>query len=465
MKNFDLNIEDVLENWEPFHAIREVIANALDERLITGTADIEIDEGTGGWHIRDFGRGIRIEHFTMNENPEKLDGVEGIIGKFGVGLKDALATFNRNGISPVIKSAHGTFTIAAHSKFGFDEISTLHVEYDDTPNQMIGTDIFLEGVTESQIVKAKDLFLQFSNINMIETTKFGTILESLDGMPSRVYINGVLANEEGNFLFSYNITKLTKSMRKALNRERTNVGRATYTDRIKAILKAATSEGVLGPLANQVQLRSKGDQCDEVAWSEVAQISIQAFAERDDSAIFITEDEMLNNPDEMERMQMEGKNIITLSSKDREHVSSEALVTFDTYVSDWNESFEFQYVDENELNKAEKDIFSKTEQILALVGWKDDLPTVLISETMQKETDISRENGIIISVQAVGLWQPLLKTITIKRSELCSLSNYAGILLHEAAHASSGASDVTRRFENELTSYIGYCADEALDSQ
>ena len=112
MKNFDLNIEDVLENWEPFHAIREVIANALDERLITGTADIEIDEGTGGWHIRDFGRGIRIEHFTMNENPEKLDGVEGIIGKFGVGLKDALATFNRNGISPVIKSAHGTFTIA-----------------------------------------------------------------------------------------------------------------------------------------------------------------------------------------------------------------------------------------------------------------------------------------------------------------------------------------------------------------
>ena len=29
--------------------------------------------------------------------------------------------------------------------------------------------------------------------------------------------------EEENFLFSYNITNLTKTMRKALNRERTNV--------------------------------------------------------------------------------------------------------------------------------------------------------------------------------------------------------------------------------------------------
>ena len=30
MKAFDLNMEDVLENWEIYHAIREIIANALD---------------------------------------------------------------------------------------------------------------------------------------------------------------------------------------------------------------------------------------------------------------------------------------------------------------------------------------------------------------------------------------------------------------------------------------------------
>ena len=42
MKPFDLNMEEVLENWEVFHAIREIIANALDEQLITGTQKIEI---------------------------------------------------------------------------------------------------------------------------------------------------------------------------------------------------------------------------------------------------------------------------------------------------------------------------------------------------------------------------------------------------------------------------------------
>ena len=34
-KEFDLNIENILENWEVYHAIREIIANALDEQILT----------------------------------------------------------------------------------------------------------------------------------------------------------------------------------------------------------------------------------------------------------------------------------------------------------------------------------------------------------------------------------------------------------------------------------------------
>lgn len=34
---FDLNIEKVLEHWGVEHAIREIIANALDEMTLTGT--------------------------------------------------------------------------------------------------------------------------------------------------------------------------------------------------------------------------------------------------------------------------------------------------------------------------------------------------------------------------------------------------------------------------------------------
>lgn len=41
-KKFDLNIEQVLEHWEIHHAIREVIANAIDEQRLTNTKEIEI---------------------------------------------------------------------------------------------------------------------------------------------------------------------------------------------------------------------------------------------------------------------------------------------------------------------------------------------------------------------------------------------------------------------------------------
>jgi len=89
----DLNIEEVLEHWDVEHALREIIANALDEQYLSGSVDIEISEDPrGGSHIRDHGRGLEIEHFTLNENEEKTASDSRVIGKFGVGLKDAVAT-------------------------------------------------------------------------------------------------------------------------------------------------------------------------------------------------------------------------------------------------------------------------------------------------------------------------------------------------------------------------------------
>src|SRR5215831_2264155 len=106
MKQFDLNIEKILENWEVYHAIREIIANALDEQLLTNTKDVEIIKQDSTWHIRDYGRGLKYTNLTQNENQEKLSN-SSVIGKFGIGLKDALATFDRKGIKVLIKSQFG----------------------------------------------------------------------------------------------------------------------------------------------------------------------------------------------------------------------------------------------------------------------------------------------------------------------------------------------------------------------
>jgi hypothetical protein len=45
---FDLNIEKVLESWSVSHALREMLANALDERALSDTAPIEIKDINGG---------------------------------------------------------------------------------------------------------------------------------------------------------------------------------------------------------------------------------------------------------------------------------------------------------------------------------------------------------------------------------------------------------------------------------
>jgi len=71
IKKFDLNIEKILEDWEVYDAIREIISNALDEQLLTNTKDIEIFKDLKlNWHIRDYGRGLKYEHLTQKEDEE-----------------------------------------------------------------------------------------------------------------------------------------------------------------------------------------------------------------------------------------------------------------------------------------------------------------------------------------------------------------------------------------------------------
>ncbi len=456
-RTFDLNIEEVLENWEVEHALREVIANALDEQILSSTKDIEISKDRlGQWHVRDFGRGLRIEHFTLNEDKEKLASDKPIIGKFGVGLKDALATFHRRGVELLIHSAYGTFRLKQVSKHGFENIVTLHVEYDDSPQGIVGTDFILRGVSETQIAKAKSLFLRFSDDQILEATAYGSVIRRSANAP-RVYILGVLANEEPNFLFSYNITSLTDAMKKRLNRERLNVGRTTYTDRIKAILRSATSDEIHEALIGQLGRRAFGDQSDEMQWIEVSQHALNLMHQKAKVA-YVTEEELQSHPDLVGEAKSDGLQIVVITEQQKEKAEAQAIAggpelrTLDVYSREFNESFQFQFVDASSLNLQERAVFAMTSEILALIDVSPPrAPKVLISETMR-----------ITSTDTEGVWDPSLKAIVVKRPCLSALQRYAGTLLHEAAHATTGAPDVSLMLESVLTGYLGRIAEKAL---
>ncbi|RGI77570.1 ATP-binding protein [Ruminococcus bromii] len=461
-KEFDLNIEKILENWEVYHAIREIIANALDEQILTNTKDISIYKSNDGWwHIIDFGRGLNYHHLTQNENEEKLTN-DKLIGRFGVGLKDALATLYRHGIKVQIISKYGIITLKEASKSGFDDIITLHAQIAPPQNpNMVGTDFCLLGCNVDDIEKAKSLFLTFSGKNILEKNAYGEVIENSTNTAD-IYINGVKVAEESNFLFSYNITSLTAQLKKALNRERTNVGRSAYTGRIKDILKACSSEKVIDALVEDLQQFGSGNRHDELSWNDIAMHASIKMNQLHKDTTFVTTSDLQNKPSLIDEMQRSGYNPVVVPdniiSKMEDYntgaKSGETLTTANQYIKDEKERFVPVEIDINALTVYEKEVYNITDSILKLIGGKPkNVKKIVIVEKIY-ESELFNET--------LGLWIAGENKILIKRKQLKSLEQYAGTLLHECAHAISGADDVSRDFELKLTEIIGIVSSKLI---
>ena len=457
---FDLNIEKVLEDWEVYHAIREVIANALDEQLLTKTKEIEIfKDRQNKWHIRDFGRGLRYEHLTQNECDEKLAHPNLVIGKFGVGLKDALATFDRHRVKVLIESKHGDITVVKSEKHGFEDITTLHASISSpSDGNFQGTEFTLEGCTDKDVETAKNYFLKFSGENHLEESSYGSVLEK--SKQSKIYINGLRVAEEENFLFSYNITSITQAMRKALNREKTHLGRTAYTERVKAILLACKGKNVAELLAGDLQGYETGLMHDELKWNDVAAHACRIL-NASEKVVFLTPLELVNAKDFVDKAKGDGFRVVTIPEniqqkiRGLEDLAGNPIRDLMQFKDEWNQSFEFKFVNPKDLTLEERTIFDKTKLIVDLIGGlPENVRKIMISETMRMETASYSE--------ATGLWEAAEQRIIIKRSQLRSLREYAATLLHEIAHAKSGFGDVNREFELVLTEFLGRTATRAL---
>lgn len=88
--------------------------------------------------------------------------------------------------------------------------------------------------------------------------------------------------------------------------------------------------------------------------------------------------------------------------------------------------------------------------MIDLRGTKKSLP-IFISETIRADL-----------YDTAGVWDAAEGAIVIKRSALASPKKYAGILLHEIAHATTGTAEATREFENVLTDFLGSTGSKAV---
>jgi len=462
IRQFDLNIERVLEHWTVAHAIREIIANALDEQALTGTADPTIfKDAQGAWHIKDAGRGLRYDHLTQNENQEKLSNPGLVIGKFGVGLKDAFATFDRHHIQIYLFSARGDITINKTTKHGFTDIVTLHalIRPPSYPS-LVGTEVVLLGVKDEDVAKAKDFFLKYSGDEVLERTKYGDVLRT-HGLKSRIYVNGLCVAEEDNFLFSYNITSLTSNLRKALNRERSNVGRSAYTDRVKSILLECSQPEVAKALAHDLKNFETGAIHDELQWTDVS-VHACRILNATEKAIFLTAEELRQGSSLITHAQRDGYQVIVVPTSialklpQLQDLHGQPIRDLKEYREEWDRSFQFQFVSPDQLLPTEQYVFRLTQTILRLLGQPS--LSMLVKEIRISETMRMDFRGD----EVLGIWELGERWIVIRRDQLQDVEHYAATLLHEATHAITGADDGSFEFEHGLTLHLGKVAALAI---
>lgn len=259
-----------------------------------------------------------------------------------------------------------------------------------------------------------------------------------------------------NFAFSYNITSLTKKMRNALNRERTNVGRTAYSDRIKDMLLESRSGAVADVLAGELQKVERGTNCEEVAWNDVA-VHACKILNALGKAIFVTSSQIQSHGDAIDHARSDGMKVITVS----DHIAANlrGLTDFagnpvrdlDAYRTEWAQSFQFSFIAPKDLHSRERAVFDRRDAIARLVGgFPKAVKTIKVSETMRP--DFEGWDHI------EGLWDPASGAIIVRRDQVRNLRTFAGTLLHEIAHARSGEPDISRGFEHELTEMLGQIA-------
>lgn len=455
---FDLNVEKILDHWGVPEAIREVIANALDEHALTGTAEPQIVKRRDGWHVTDFGRGLRYQHLTQNENPEKRRKADLVVGKFGVGLKDALATFHRRGIEVMVRSPHGDITLQRAAKKDFADVKTLHaaITRSSAPKRR-GTDFALKGLSDADMAAARDYFLRFSGDRELEKTALGTILERPEDEPARIYVKGVRVALEEQFLFSYNITSTTAQLQRALNRERTNVGRTAYQDRVKAILLKAKSDVVAEELVKDLTRIPLGMNHDEVTWLDVQEQAVRILAAKG-KTIFVSAQQMFTMGATVQEARADGYKVVVIPDRllarvpKLRDINGNPILDIGGFVKVWNASFTYDFVDPATLNERERECWSILPSLVRLAGdHARRVKEVRVSNTMRLDEG---------AYETEGVWDA--PNIVVKRSVLDSPRHFARVVLHEIAHASSGANHGSLAFMAAIDDLAGLAAIEAV---
>lgn len=456
MKNkqiFDLNIQNILHDWSVSDAIREIIANAIDEANLTATQSPKVDynEVNKVLTISDFGRGIRIENFSQNENNEKTNSKQ-MIGKFGIGLKDSIAVLFNSGKNVIFTSAFGHFCPILANKSGIDEqIRTIHIQYNPENKIAIGTTVTIENCSKDEYLKALDNFLIFAPPKSIFKCEIGEIFIKND-ISSEIFLNGMKISNDDDFLFSYNITNPDSKLKASINRERKSLSRSIYSNSIIKLLSKAIENKTNPDLATWISdyILKNCTNTKNNEWSYVA-IKKLVVSKTSQKILLASRNGQIN-PSFETYARDNGYAITWIDETDYSSFLSDKEVNSCT-LDDWGQKFISNYegkvIDINDLEEFEKSNWL----------WAKDKLELISQKWPEFKYVYSKFKLLIIDKHPNALGITSMNKIEIVRMVLKNKRVLFNTLIHEYCHAISNAPDASIRFEATLTEAFSYILD------
>ena len=221
---------EYVKSWDVSMAIREILQNLIDTKRefgVKGSACYNAKKGIA--EVKDEGPGLQLKHLALGVSEKGAD----CIGQFGEGLKLALLVFAREGRFIEVRSRNYRLTpVIQTSEF---QTETLFFEIVEDMTLIGGTTIRFE-CSREELDEAKSLFPTEFRVNG-SANSLTWVVPNLISLPGgKVYINGALATELDDMLFSYHISG--KAAKSISNRDRTIVSRGD----LLTIIRKAVSE-------------------------------------------------------------------------------------------------------------------------------------------------------------------------------------------------------------------------------
>lgn len=219
-----------------------------------------------------------------------------------------------------------------------------------------------------------------------------------------IYIDGVKVVTEEDFLFSYNVTSLTKAMKKELNRERTNVGWTAYSSRVKQILLENKESSTAHLLVDSLNRFTEGDLPIKLTWKDVAIHSCKILNVRE-NVVFMTPSQIMwhGHGSMIDDIDESDFQIITITenlSDSLSHMKDDSgrpIRNLETLAEGVHDSLSYQEVPSQDLDENESEVWGKRDEIMRMLG---PAPACISAIKLVESIDFAFDQ-----VETLRLWQ------------------------------------------------------------